>query len=160
ALAIVLILCALLVFLPNQLWTVELAVASMCPLFVWIAARFRPAFAAAATFICAITVAWTTTFAVGVFGDPRLSIEERILTAQATILAVSFGGLVLAALFSERRRHEQALLERERRLEEALRAAELADRSKSSFLAAASHDLRQPLQTLRFLQGALEQQHP
>src|SRR5262249_11594756 len=44
--------------------------------------------------------------------------------------------------------------------EEALRAAELADRSKSSFLAAASHDLRQPLQTLRFLQGALEQQHP
>jgi CheY-like chemotaxis protein/anti-sigma regulatory factor (Ser/Thr protein kinase) len=62
-------------------------------------------------------------------------------------------------LFSERRLYEQTLLERERRLEEALRAAELADRSKSSFLAAASHDLRQPLQTLRFLQGALERQY-
>ena len=49
-------------------------------------------------------------------------LEERILSAQATILATSFGALVLAALFSERRTHELAILERERRLEEALRA--------------------------------------
>jgi len=35
-----------------------------------------------------------------------------------------------------------------------------ADRAKSSFLAAASHDLRQPLQTLRMLQGTLEWHHP
>ena len=49
-------------------------------------------------------------------------LEERILSAQATILATSFGALVLAALFSERRMHELAILERERRLEEALRA--------------------------------------
>ena len=158
ALSILTILCALLVLVPNQPWTVELAIASLCPLFVWIAARFRPAFAAVATFICAIAVVWATTFAIGIFGDPHLSADQRILSAQATILAVSFGGLVLAALFSERRRHEQALLEREKLLEGALRTAELADRSKSSFLAAASHDLRQPLQTLRFLHGALEQQ--
>jgi integral membrane sensor domain MASE1 len=130
ALAMLSILCALLVFLPNQPWTGELAIACLCPLFVWIAARVRAAFAAAATFICAITVVSATTFAIGIFGDPRLSVDERILSAQATILAVSFGGLVLAALFSERRRHEHALLEREKRLEEALRAAELADRSK------------------------------
>src|SRR4029078_11125946 len=38
--------------------------------------------------------------------------------------------------------------------------APLANRAKSSFLSAASHDLRQPLQTLRFLQVALEQQVP
>jgi PAS domain S-box-containing protein len=50
-----------------------------------------------------------------------LPLEERILSAQATILATSFGALVLAALFSERRTHELAILERERRLEEALR---------------------------------------
>ena len=36
----------------------------------------------------------------------------------------------------------------------------MADRAKSSFLAAASHDLRQPLQTLQFLQAALEPHHP
>jgi signal transduction histidine kinase/CheY-like chemotaxis protein len=280
ALTILSVLCALSIFLPNQRWTLELAVALLCPLFVWIAARFRPAFTAVATFMCAITIVWTTTFAIGIFGDPRLSIEERILSAQAAILATSFGALVLAALFSERRLHETAIVERESRLQDALqagrvfafnwdllaeevrhgqngtqilgagtkpvfssaewlarihpddrprvaavakevhpnasshavafrylrpsgdevwleqiavtefdtggkpkrvhglttditermrfereilsarRSAELADRAKSSFLAAASHDLRQPLQTLRFLQGALERHHP
>jgi signal transduction histidine kinase/integral membrane sensor domain MASE1/ActR/RegA family two-component response regulator len=279
ALAVLLVLCVLSIFLPNQRWTLELAVALVCPLFVWIAARFRPALTALATFICAITIVWTTTFAIGIFGDPRLSLDERILSAQATILAISFGALVLAALFSERRLHEMAIVEREGRLQEALRvggvfsfnwdlpanevrhsenatlilgpgsravfssaewlaqihpddrprvttlasevhpdasshavvfrylrptgdevwleqigvtefdtsgrpkrvhglttditerirfereissarkSAELADRAKSSFLAAASHDLRQPLQTLRFLQGALERHH-
>ena len=37
----------------------------------------------------------------------------------------------------------------------ARKTAEMADRSKSSFLAAASHDLRQPLQTMKLLQEAL-----
>jgi integral membrane sensor domain MASE1 len=122
ALAILGTLCLLLVVLPYEPWTLELAMASFSPLFVWIAARFRPAFTAVATFMCAITIVCTTIFAIGVFGDARLPIEERVLSAQATILATSFGALVLAALFSERRIHERAILEREQRLEEALRA--------------------------------------
>lgn len=122
ALAIVATLCALLVVLPNEPWTLELAVAAFCPLFMWIAARVRPAFTAVATFMCAITIVWTTVFGLGLFGDTRLPLEERVLTAQATMLATSFGALVLAALFSERRLHELAILEREIRLEEALRA--------------------------------------
>ncbi len=40
-------------------------------------------------------------------------------------------------------------------LDAARQAAELASRAKSRFLAAASHDLRQPLQTLALLQGLL-----
>src|SRR6185437_7074144 len=95
ALAVLSILCALLVLLPNQPWTVELTIALLCPLLVWIAARLRPAFAAPATFIFAITVVWTTIFSMGIFGDPRLLMDERILSAQASILATSFGGLVL-----------------------------------------------------------------
>src|SRR5882757_4013267 len=280
ALAMVSLVCALLVFLPNEPWTAELAIGALCPLLLWIASRLRSAFTAVATFIIAITIVWTTIFAIGIFGDLRLSIEERVLGAQATILAISLGALVLAALFSERRFHESALLEREVRLQQALRAgsvitfdwdlsadevrfsqnateilglnsqqvlrgtewlksihpedqprvascldgarpdrpshsiafrcrrpdggevwleqigiiqfdsagkptrisgltrdvtkrkrfddelllawktAEMADRAKSSFLAAASHDLRQPLQTLKFLQAALEPHLP
>jgi PAS domain S-box-containing protein len=280
ALAVVSLVCALLVFLPNEPWTEELAIGALCPLLLWIASRLRPAFTAAATFICSTTIVWTTIFAIGIFGDPHLSIEQRVVGAQAAILAISLGALVLAALFSERRLHEGAILERESRLQEALRAgsvmafdwdasadevrfsqnateilglnsqqvlrgtewlkhihpedhplvascldgarpdqpshsiafrcrrpdggevwleqiaivqfdsagkptringlttdvtarkrfdeelslawktAEMADRAKSSFLAAASHDLRQPLQTLKLLQAALEPHHP
>jgi PAS domain S-box-containing protein len=280
ALAVVSLVCALLVFLPNEPWTAELAIGALCPLLLWIASRLRPAFTAVATFICSTTIVWTTIFAIGIFGDQHLSIEQRVLGAQATILAISLGALVLAALFSERRLHERAILEREARLQEALRAgsviafdwdvsadeirfsqnateilglnsqqvlrgtewlkhihpedhplvascldgarpdqpshsvafryrqphggevwleqiaivqfglagkatrisglttdvterkrfdeelslawktAEMADRAKSSFLAAASHDLRQPLQTLKLLQAALEPHHP
>ena len=280
ALAVVSFVCALMVFLPNQPWTTELAIGALCPLLLWIASRLRPAFTAIATFICAITIVWTTIFAIGIFGDLHLSVEERVLQAQATILAISLGALVLAALFSERRLHERVILEREAQLQEALRAgsvmafnwgvpadeirfsqnateilgldaqlvlsgtewlkhihpedrprvslclegarpeqpsisisfryqrpdraevwleqiaivrfgpdgtpahisglttdvtarkhfneelslawksAELADRAKSGLLAAASHDLRQPLQTLKLLQAALEPHHP
>ena len=50
---------------------------------------------------------------------------------------------------TERRRTAEALTE-------AKRQAELASTAKTRFLAAASHDLRQPLQTLSLLQGLLE----
>ena len=109
ALAVVSLVCALLVFLPNEPWTAELAIGALCPLLLWIASRLRSAFTAVATFIIAITIVWTTIFAIGIFGDPHRSIEPRVLGAQATILAISLGALVVAALFSERRLHERAI---------------------------------------------------
>jgi PAS domain S-box-containing protein len=61
------------------------------------------------------------------------------------------GGVMVAAAIrdvTERKRVEQALTE-------ARRDAEHANLAKSRFLATASHDLRQPLQTLGLLNGAL-----
>src|SRR5882762_7236555 len=116
------VVCALLVFLPNKPWTAEMAIGALCPLLLWIGSRLRPAFTALATFICAITIVWTTIFAIGIFGDAHLSVEQRVIGAQATILGTSLGALVVAALFSERRLHESTILEREARLQQALRA--------------------------------------
>src|SRR5262249_29624759 len=50
-----------------------------------------------------------------------LPTRERVLTAQAIILATGLGALVLAALFAERRRHEAIVTENEARLQEAMR---------------------------------------
>ena len=155
ALVLLTFLGGLVIHLPSESWAVEVTIASLFPLLLWIAARCRPVFAAAATFISALTIVWTTTYGIGVFGDPNFPIGERIPSAQATIVAVSLCALVLAALFAERRQHEAMLMKSEARLEEALSAAKRADRAKSSFLAAASHDLRQPLQSLNLLQRAL-----
>ena len=65
--------------------------------------------------------------------------------------------LVAAAVrdVSDRKRVEAALLEARQVAEHAREAADRANSAKSRFLATASHDLRQPLQTLALLNGTL-----
>ncbi len=113
---------ALVIFLPRQPWATVVPIALLFPLLLWLAARCRPGFAATAAFIIALTIVWTTTFGIGYFGDPTLPIADRILGAQAGILAASLCAFVLAALFAERRQSEAALKEGEARLQEALTA--------------------------------------
>ncbi|MEO8019789.1 MAG: ATP-binding protein [Pseudomonadota bacterium] len=71
---------------------------------------------------------------------------------EISLSPITQGGDVMVAAairdVSERRRVEQEL-------KEARRSAEHANLAKSRFLATASHDLRQPLQTLALLNGAL-----
>jgi integral membrane sensor domain MASE1 len=116
------VVSALVIFLPREPWTTVMPIALLFPLLLWLAARCRPVFAAAAAFIVALTIVWTTTFGIGYFGDPNLPIADRILAAQAGILTTSLCTFVLAALFAERRRHEAALSEGAARLQEALTA--------------------------------------
>jgi PAS domain S-box-containing protein len=115
-------LSGVIIFLPREAWATVVPIAALFPLLLWLAARCRPVFAAAAAFIVAVTIVWTTTFSIGIFGDAHFPIAERILSAQAGILAVSLCALVLAALFAERRQHEAVLMESEARLQEALTA--------------------------------------
>ncbi len=65
--------------------------------------------------------------------------------------------LVAAAIrdMTDRRRVEAELIEARRSAEIAREAADRASQAKSRFLATASHDLRQPLQTLALLNGGL-----
>jgi PAS domain S-box-containing protein len=79
-------------------------------------------FASTGAFIVSFAIVWATTFGLGVFGDPTVSMQDRILSAQAAILGVAFCAFVLAALFAERREHETVLMDREARLQEALSA--------------------------------------
>jgi PAS domain S-box-containing protein len=109
ALATLAALSAVLVLLPPGPWATALPVALAFPALLWITVRCRPAFAAAATFVVALTVITSTTFNLGHFGDSNVPLADRILAAQTLILAGALLTLILAALFSERRRSEAAL---------------------------------------------------
>ena len=99
--------CGSVIFLPQWHSGIAVPIAILLfPLVLWLAARCRPLFSSAAAFIIAFTLVWMTTFGIGYFGDSSIPIEQRILGAQATILASSLCAFVLASLFAERRHHE------------------------------------------------------
>ena len=120
ALVALVILSGFVIFLPQGFWGTVVPVALLFPMLLWLAARCHPVFAATAAFISALTIVLSTTFGIGFFGDASFPISERILGAQASILAVSFCVFVLVALFAERRLHETELVASGTKLHEAL----------------------------------------
>jgi signal transduction histidine kinase len=153
-LAILAFASELIVLLPRELWVTVVPTALLFPLLLWITARCRPVFAAAAAFIVALTVVSTTTFGIGILGDPSLPIMQRVLCAQAGLLTASLCALVLAALFAERRSneahlaHSNIMLERER--DNKLMNVQAAT-------ATMAHEVKQPLAVIS-LKGEAAQQ--
>jgi PAS domain S-box-containing protein len=162
ALALLALMGALVVALPDATWAPVISVALLFPLLLWLAARCRPVFAAAAAFIVALTIVWTTTFGITLFGDPGMTPADRILGSQAGIVAVSLCAFVLAALFAERRRHEAVLRESEAGLQEALTAGAVtafewdvrtgASRRSNNAAQILGFDPREPFSASGFLQ--------
>jgi PAS domain S-box-containing protein len=122
ALASLIVMSVIVIALPQEPWTTIVPIALLFPVLLWIAARCRPVFAAAAAFIVTLAIVGTATIGIGHFGGPGLPMAERVLAARAGILAVALCAYVLAALFAERRQNETALAESEARVQEALTA--------------------------------------
>lgn len=131
--------------LPEQLWETVLPGALLFPMLLWLAARCRPVFASAGVLMVSLTIAWTTIFNIGHFANRALTVDYRVVQAQAIILAAAIGAHVLAALFAERRASEtrlaraNAMLERER--DNRLLNAQ-------AVTAAIAHEVHQPLSAI------------
>jgi integral membrane sensor domain MASE1 len=109
ALTTLAVMTGVIILLSQERWETVVPIAWLSPMLLWLAARCRPIFAAAGAFIVSITIVCTTVFGIGHFGDPSLTIDDRILGAQASILVVALSAYVLAALFAERRESEAHL---------------------------------------------------
>jgi PAS domain S-box-containing protein len=91
------------------------SVTVLFPLLLWLGARCRPVFTAAAVFVIGAVIVWTTTY--DLHSDTIVSIATRLLDAQVAILAATLTALALAALFADRRQHEAIMAERDAQLE-------------------------------------------
>lgn len=97
--------------LPADWWQMYTAVVLLFPVVLWVSARCRPEFVAAAVFFVAIMVMAAVTFRLGNFGIAASSIDAGITSAQITIASTAFCAFIVSALFAERRQHETALQE-------------------------------------------------
>jgi signal transduction histidine kinase len=128
--------------LGQEAWDTILPIAWLLPVLLWLAARSRPVFAAAAAFIASGAIVWTTIVGIGHFGDSSLSIANRILEAQACILFVALSANVAAALFAERRASEERLVHSNMLLE---RERDNKMMNLEAITASIAHEVKQPL---------------
>jgi len=145
ALGALAVMTAIAIALPQEPWETVVPVAVLFPILMWITARCRPVFAAAAAFLVSTTVVSTAVLGLGHFGDSSLAFADRIPQAQAVILFVALGAYILAALFAERRDNEARLARANMMLE---RERDNKLMSAQALTGAIAHEVRQPLASI------------
>jgi len=145
ALGALAVMTAIAIALPQEPWETVVPVAVLFPILMWITARCRPVFAAAAAFLVSTTVVSTAVLGLGHFGDSNLAVADRIPQAQAVILFVALGAYILAALFAERRDNEARLARANMMLE---RERDNKLMSAQALTGAIAHEVRQPLASI------------
>jgi hypothetical protein len=70
ALVALALVTAVTILLPRGTWEILLPIAWSLPIVLWLAARSRPAFAAAGAFLVSISIVWTTIYGIGHFRGP------------------------------------------------------------------------------------------
>jgi PAS domain S-box-containing protein len=108
---------ATIIFVLPDMWRdIVVPVELLFPLLLWIAARCRPTFMAAAVFVVSLGIVAAITFGLGHFARTGPILNADIVGAQLGIIGVALCALVLTALFAERRYQAAVLIDSEERM--------------------------------------------
>jgi PAS domain S-box-containing protein len=95
------------------------------PLFVWLALRSPPFFAALSAFCISLVIVFLTLAGDGRFGDPGADTALRLAAAQAGIVTATGALLTLSAMFTRLKNYAAALAQSEQSLQLALQAGRM-----------------------------------
>jgi signal transduction histidine kinase/CheY-like chemotaxis protein len=154
-LAMLLIVCNLVFGAPqlagHGYYPASLAV---IPFLVWGALRFEYFGAALVTLLISGLAAWGTSHGTGPFVAPSMVDSLVGWSIFANLMAMT--GLLLAVSSAAQRQAQAALIVALDELKLQKSQAEQANQAKSSFIAIASHDLRQPMHAIALYVAALQ----
>src|SRR5215510_1535972 len=115
-LSLVLVACSYTIAQKTDSWLSFSQDAFVLPLLLWLTARCQPTFAIAGAFLASVAIICATTFGMGRFGDAAVPIMQRVTGAQVAMMTITLFTLVLAVLFAQRKKAEEALRQSEGQL--------------------------------------------